>query len=128
MSADLMPAYGPQIECQFEESPSRMHADPARTTPPKVLALIVAATTALLSGCACADDFWAMAVAREPGRAKVAVLENCDASPLPRLSKSAAELSARADPAMLEIARLEAERDCYKAAAFAAYQRSEMIK
>jgi type IV pilus biogenesis protein CpaD/CtpE len=105
-----------------------MHADPARTIQAKFRSMIMAAAAGLLAGCACEDDVWTTAVATEPEAVKVAALETCDASPLPRLSKSAAELSARADPAMLEIARLEAERDCYKAAAFAAYQRSEVIK
>ena len=105
-----------------------MHADPAPTKPAKVRLMILAATTALLAGCACDDEFWMMAAANEPDGARVTSLADCNARPLPRLSKAAAELSARADPATLEIARLEAERDCYKAAAFAAVQRSAAIK
>ena len=66
-----------------------------------------------IAGCACDGDEWIA------DAAEAAAIENapdCDFSKLDQRSKASAALAERADPRLLEIARLEAERDCYKAA------------
>lgn len=71
---------------------------------------LVSLTTA---GCACDGDEWTA------DTAEAAVIENapnCDFGSLDRRSRASAALAERADARLLEIARLEAERDCYKAA------------
>jgi hypothetical protein len=79
------------------------------------------ALASALGGCACEDRGWqtVVAVNAEP----LGPPPNCDFSNLERLSKSTASLAGKADPRLLEVARLEAERDCYKAAAAAARAR-----
>jgi hypothetical protein len=73
--------------------------------------LVAAALAALtLTGCACDDAEWKTVVAADSGA------PNCDFDNLDRRSKASAALVERADPNLLEIARLEAQRDCYKAA------------
>jgi hypothetical protein len=76
---------------------------------------LVAVTLASLaaSGCACDGDDWTADVAEA---ATTENAPNCDFGNLDQHSKASATLAERADPRLLEIARLEAERDCYKAA------------
>ena len=53
---------------------------------------------------------------------------DCQIKDLARLSKTSANLAGRADPQMLELARLEVEKDCYRAAAIAARQRLSALE
>jgi hypothetical protein len=76
-----------------------------------------------LAGCACEDDGWQTVVAANAEAATLGPV-NCDFTNLNRLSKVSATLTQQADPRLLEIARLEAERDCYKAAVERARQRT----
>ena len=80
----------------------------ARRSVPSLIAF--ALSTLTLAGCACDDAGWKTAVAYNSGA------PYCDFDSLDRRSKVSAALVERADPNLLEIARLEAERDCYKAA------------
>jgi hypothetical protein len=89
------------------------------------LLVAVAFAAPSLAGCACDDAEWRTAVIA--GDAEAATPDgapNCDFGSLNRLSKASATFAERADPKLLEIARLEAERDCYKAAEVRARQRS----
>jgi hypothetical protein len=74
---------------------------------------VVTLASLTAAGCACDGDDWTADVA------EVATIENapnCDFGGLDQRSKASAALAERADPRLLEVARLEAERDCYKAA------------
>ena len=76
----------------------------------------VALATLTLAGCACDDADWKADIAGDAEAATLDGAPNCDFDSLDRRSKVSATLAERADPHLLEIARLEAERDCYKAA------------
>ena len=76
----------------------------------------VALATLTLAGCACDDAAWKADIAGDAEAATLDGAPNCDFDSLDRRSKVSATLAERADPHLLEIARLEAERDCYKAA------------
>ena len=82
------------------------------------LLVAVALATLTLTGCACDDAEWITVVAADPGA------PSCNFDSLDRRSKASAALVERADPNLFEIARLEAERDCYKAAEARARKRS----
>ncbi len=73
----------------------------------------VALVSLTASGCACDGDDWTADVAEA---ATTENAPNCDFGDLDQHSRASATLAERADPRLLEIARLEAERDCYKAA------------
>jgi hypothetical protein len=88
------------------------------------LLVAVALATPPLAGCACDDTGWKTVVAANAEAATLEGAPNCDFGSLDRISKASAPLAERADPHLLEIARLEAERDCYKAAEVRARQRS----
>ncbi len=79
------------------------------------LCAAIALATLMLAGCACDDADWKAIV---PGDAEATAIDppHCDYDNLDQSSKSSAALAERADPNLLAIARLEAERDCYKAA------------
>ena len=95
-----------------------------RLFPTRTLLLVAAAlVTPVLAGCACEDNGWQAVVAANAETAALPPV-NCDFSNLNRLSKVSATLAQQADPRLLEIARLEAERDCYKAAVERARQRT----
>jgi len=83
----------------------------------------VALAMPVLAGCACDDAGWKTVVAVNAEAAMLDGAPNCDFGSLDRFSKTSATLAERADPHLLEIARLEAERDCYKAAEKRARQR-----
>ena len=95
--------------------------------------LVILAATVLLSGCVCEDGRWMdgtwMAntdisyVSDHPDPPP-----NCDIVRVARYSKSSAAIAERADPLLLEAARLEAERDCYKAAEAQLRQRLESLR
>ena len=87
------------------------------------LVVAVALATPTLAGCACDDPGWKAVVAVNAEAATPDRAPNCDFGSLDRLSKASATFTERADPHLLEIARLEAERDCYKAAEIRARQR-----
>ncbi len=72
--------------------------------------------TLLLPGCACSDADWDAAVGSRAEASGAMSEPDCDGEPLAQFSKATSSLMGRADPLMLEIARLEAERDCFKAA------------
>jgi hypothetical protein len=74
-------------------------------------AVMLASLTA--GGCACDGDDWTADVAEA---ATIENAPNCEFSSLDQRSKASAALAERADSRLLEVARLEAERDCYKAA------------
>jgi hypothetical protein len=80
------------------------------------LFVAVALATLTLAGCACDDADWKADIAGDAEAATLDGAPNCDFDSLDRRSKASAALAERADPRLLEIARLEAERDCYKAA------------
>jgi hypothetical protein len=80
----------------------------ARRSAPLPIAFALATLT--LAGCACDEAGWKTDVAYNSGT------PYCNFDSLDRRSKASAALVERADPNLLEIARLEAERDCYKAA------------
>ena len=82
--------------------------------------LLLAVALAALGGCACEKEDWKTQVVSANGA------PNCGFAGLKRRSKVSAALVERADPNLLEIARLEAERDCYKAAEARARQRVEL--
>jgi hypothetical protein len=75
------------------------------------IAVMLASLTA--GGCACDGDDWTADVAESE---TIKSAPNCEFDTLDQGSKASAALAERADPRLLEIARLEAERDCYKAA------------
>ena len=54
--------------------------------------------------------------------------EDCQVRDLAHLSKASAHLAGRADPQMLELARLEVEKDCYRTAAIRARQRLSALE
>lgn len=83
---------------------------------PPPLLMAVAVAVPALAGCACDDAGWKAVVAVNAEAAPLEAAPNCDFGDLDRLSETSAALAGRADPKLLEIARLEAERDCYKAA------------
>lgn len=53
---------------------------------------------------------------------------DCRVRDLAHLSKASAHLAGRADPQMLELARLEVEKDCYRTAALRARQRLSALE
>ena len=89
--------------------------------------------TVALSGCVCEDGVWMdgswMAstevnyVSDHPDPPP-----NCNIVRMTRFSKSSAAIAERADPLLLEAARLEVERDCYKAAEARTRQRLDTLK
>jgi hypothetical protein len=80
------------------------------------LLVAIALATLPLAGCACDEAAWKADIAGDAEAATLDAAPNCDFDSLDRRSKASAALAERADPRLLEIARLEAERDCYKAA------------
>lgn len=82
----------------------------------------------VLCGCACGETDWDTAVFAGAEASEALAVPDCDAGNLARFSKISADLVGRADPHMLEIARLEAERDCYKAAERRARQSLESLQ
>jgi hypothetical protein len=74
------------------------------------------ATAVLMSGCACNDADWESMVVSDAGAFETLAAPDCEGDKRAQFSKASAGFMERADPLMLEIARLEAERDCYKAA------------
>lgn len=78
----------------------------------------------LLAGCACDDNLWEADIASSADAAEYAETLDCDVRALGLPS----EYARRADPETLEIARLEAERDCYKDAAARNAERPRSIK
>ena len=89
--------------------------------PPARRLLVAAALASLtLAGCACDEANWKTEVVSLTGP------PNCAFNSLEHRSKASANLVERADPKLLEIARLEAERDCYKAAEARARKRIEL--
>jgi hypothetical protein len=84
----------------------------------------VAVAMPALAGCACDDAGLKTVVAVNAEAATLDGAPNCDFGSLDRISKTSATLAERADPHLLEIARLEAERDCYKAALARARRRT----
>jgi hypothetical protein len=95
------------------------HRSTALTTSLTARLLVVVALAAL-GGCACENDNWKTEVVSATGA------PSCSFASLERRSKVSAALVDRADPNLLEIAKLEAERDCYKAAEARARQRVEL--
>ena len=82
--------------------------------PPYTWSFLAVTLVSLTSaGCACNGDEW---IADTAEAAAIENAPNCDFGNLDQRSKASATLAERADPRLLEIARLEAERDCYKAA------------
>jgi hypothetical protein len=92
-------------------------AEDTRTCDPVGAQCSIAIIAALLlSGCACSAADWDPTTVSR-AKALGAIAEpNCDGDQLARYSKASSSFMERADPLMLEIARLEAERDCYRAA------------
>jgi hypothetical protein len=82
--------------------------------------LLVFVALAALGGCACENEDWKTEVV------SATAAPSCNFASFERRSKVSAALVERADPNLLEIARLEAERDCYKAAEARARQRVEL--
>lgn len=74
------------------------------------------ATALLMSGCACGGADWDPMVVSDAEASETLAAHDCEADKRAQFSKVSAGFMERADPLMLEIARLEAERDCYKAA------------
>jgi hypothetical protein len=95
-----------------------------------VVRLMPAMTLAsfLLSGCACVEDEWDALFISDAEARGFSDGKSCDSRALLKRSKTFAEFAARADPHELEIARLEAERDCYRAAATRARRQATLIK
>jgi hypothetical protein len=98
---------------------ARTRSSPALTSS-LTTRLLVAVALAALGGCACENEDWKTEVVSATGA------PSCNFASLERRSKVSAALVERADPNLLEIARLEAERDCYKAAEARARQRVEL--
>lgn len=98
----------------------------------KAWRLLAASIMALaLAGCAWTEADWAEWDAAFVTPAQAETLSEpraCESRNLAGLSKTSAALVGRADPHILEIARLEAERDCYKALELRARRRLEEIK
>jgi hypothetical protein len=88
----------------------------------------VSLATLPLAGCACEDLNWEAIIATVAEAAAFDAPTNCNADGLARLSKASAALAERADPYLLDIARLEAERDCYKAAEVRARQHLQALR
>lgn len=78
--------------------------------------LAVSLATLMLCGCACDEQDWEAIVVSEAEASESASNPDCESANLARVSKASADLVGRADPQTLELARVEAERDCYKAA------------
>ena len=93
--------------------------------------LLLAAPFASLSliGCAC-DDWYPDTYTTAADTEALLHIDapECDVKSLKHLSTAAAPLVERADPRLLEAARLEAERDCYKAAETRSRKRLEALK
>ena len=78
-----------------------------------------------LLGCACSETEWDGMYATPEDVQLLPAGGRCEFGNLAHVSRTSAALAGRADPHMLELARLEAERDCYKAAAREARLRLE---
>ena len=95
--------------------------------------LVIATAALVLGGCVCEDGRWMdgtwMAdtdvsyVSDHPDPPP-----SCEIVRVAHYSKSSAAIAERADPLLLEAARLEAERDCYKAAEAKLRQRLESLR
>ena len=92
----------------------------------KASVLCAGLVAAGLAGCACSDAeldaFFGEPEFFTGGDA------DCQVRDLAHLSKASAHLAGRADPQMLELARLEVEKDCYRRAALRARQRLSALE
>ena len=79
-----------------------------------------------LAGCVCSDAVLDAFFAEPEYSAQND--EDCQVGDLAHLSKTSAHLAGRADPQMLELARLEVEKDCYRNAAIRARQRLSALE
>ena len=86
---------------------------------PRRTRLMLALSLAVLplAGCACEDMDWLAIVAADAEAAVLHTAPDCRIGSLARLSKTSATLAGRADPALLDAARRDAERACYRARA-----------